>query len=416
MDPSGNNLRTQRLDRRTLAWSCFDMVTSCYFGIVPATLFPLYFTKHVAAGDDVATTWGLVVMVATLASGLAALGTAALTRYVSRLWLMGIFVSLLSVGLVVLSSEYGGTLWIAAGTFVAMQCCYFCATAIYESYLPQIAPPERVHWLSGFGWTLGYVGGISTIVIVLLTTKGQAEGTAAYQNAFAITALATIFFAIPVFALMKGTGFAQTGAMKSNRQWTGAAVILSNWSEHRATFRLVLGVMLVNLPIAALVAFTAPLLATQFGQSLSDLLQLLIILHVISVPSVYFVAVLTERWSGHWPIMIVFFAWGMVLILLAFFEGRWVPWLIAGALGICVGSTSATMRGIFAAIVPRSQSAGFFAIWTLAGRIAAALGPLLFSVAAARFGKTAALEILFGILTAGAAIVLTHIRRQSQSR
>ena len=127
--------------------------------------------------------------------------------------------------------------------------------------------------------------------------------------------------------------------------------------------------------ISVVVTFTAPILATRFGQTLPDLLWLLLLVHVLSVPSTIGWNMLMTNWSRLVPMAMLLSAWGVVLLLMAFGSGRYMPVVTVAVIGCCVGATASALRGFLAEGVPPGSAPAFFALATVAGRVAAALGP-----------------------------------------
>jgi MFS-type transporter involved in bile tolerance (Atg22 family) len=108
---------------------------------------------------------------------------------------------------------------------------------------------------------------------------------------------------------------------------------------------------------------------------------------------------------------VLLLAWGCVLLLLAAGSGAWMPLATVTAIGCCLGGTLSALRGFLAEIVEPSDSAAFFGVATVVGRIATALGPALFSVATLLAGQTAALLMMLLVLLAGGALILRHLAR-----
>ncbi|MBE7524431.1 MAG: MFS transporter [Burkholderiales bacterium] len=96
------------------------------------------------------------------------------------------------------------------------------------------------------------------------------------------------------------------------------------------------------------------------------------------------------------------------ILLLAFGHADWVPVAAIVLLGLVYGSIQAVFRSLYASLVPPGQAAEMFGFNAVAGRLSAALGPLVFGVAAALFGsQTWALCLLLLPLAAGAWLLAT---------
>lgn len=401
---AGRETRTW-LTRQTLSWAMFDVMSSVYFGIVPSVAFPIYF-QHFAVGDvDPNQAWGLLVAVGVAASGLAALLSAALSRHVLRAYVLMIMTFGLVACLAMLATETSHGLWILSVGYVAAQCFYFAATTAYESYLPEITHGGSVGRVSGFGWALGYVGGIVAVIVLLVAVGPLPDSPEKFQRVFAIVAVLTVVFAIPVFTngiwWLKPDAQANDGGFR----WIGLVEIARYWRSYRHVLVLLVAISLIQGVTVFVVAFTAPLLTRSFGQSLDDLLWLLLVLQVLSIPTtLVFSTFIDSRLRGS-SVFIVLSGWAAILLLLAFATAPWVPWAIVGILSCCLGATNAAMRSFLAEAVPGNQAIAFFGLSTFLGRISSALGPLVFVGVSWAAGERAALMAIIAMLALGGAML-----------
>jgi len=399
------------LNRKTLSWAGYDVASSVYFGAAPAVLLPLYFLDLLAGHANPTAAWGLLASVAILASSIAALIAAALSACMPRLTLL----SLATAGLVL---AMAGLAWppvpsfaAAAVAYVAAQSFYFAATSIYESFLPDLVPPQLLQRLSGFGWAIGYLGGAFAILILLWLVAGRSQSAPLIRDCFAVLAIISAAFFVIALSLMRRAGFASLGQGAGGAHLAGVLAVLGRWREHRGLYQLLAGTMLVHLAVSVVVTFTAPILASRFGQTLPDLLWLLLLVHVLSVPSTMAWNMLMTSWSRLVPMAILLGAWGFVLLLMAFGSGPWMPVAAVTVIGFCVGATASALRGFLAESVPPGSAPAFFALATVAGRAAAALGPALFALVSTLRGEQAALMVVLALLAGGAVLVLLHVAR-----
>ena len=399
------------LNRRTLTWAGYDVASSVYFGVAPAVLLPLYFQNLMSGFANPTAAWGALAAGAILASSVAALIAAALSSRMSRLTLLSAATAGLVLAIAGLAWPPLPSLAVAAAAYVAAQSFYFAATSIYESFLPDLLPQQYLQRLSGFGWAIGYIGGAFAIVILLKLVGGQAQTPALMQDCFAVLAIISAAFFLIVLSLMKRADFGSLGHGAGGPHLSGIIAVLGQWRRHRGLYVLLTGTMLVHLAVSVVVTFTAPILATRFGQTLPDLLWLLLLVHVLSVPSTIGWNVLMTKWSRVVPMAILLAAWGFVLLLMAFGSGRWMPVVTVAVIGCCVGATASALRGFLAEGVPPGSAPAFFALATVAGRVAAALGPALFALITTLKGQEAALMVVLALLCAGAALVLLHVVR-----
>jgi UMF1 family MFS transporter len=397
------------LNRQTMAWASYDVANSVYFGIAPTLLLPLYFTGLLDGYDNPTAAWGVLAAIAVLASSAVALAAAILSRHISRFRLLMAFTVGLVAALGGLAVSPGDSLLLPALGFLAAQCCYFAAATIYESYMPDLLPPDLVQRLSGFGWAIGYLGGMLGIIALLGFVSRHPAPEDPLQACIGILALLSALLFSIVLLWMRATGFTRLGENTHAAELSGFFSILSRWRAHRMLIRLLAGTILINMGIAVVVTFTAPILASRYGQTLPDLLLLLLMIHILSVPSTIIWNALLTRWSRLVPMCLLLASWGAVLLLLAFGAGPWTPQIVVLVIGCCLGATASSLRGFVAEIVPQGSAPAYFALATVAGRLAAAAGPALFAVISLRAGASAALISVLALVAAGAVLVVYHL-------
>jgi UMF1 family MFS transporter len=96
------------------------------------------------------------------------------------------------------------------------------------------------------------------------------------------------------------------------------------------------------------------------------------------------------------------------ILLLAFGRAAWSPVLAIVLLGLVFSSIQAVFRSLYAGLVPLDKAAELFGFNSIAGRLSAALGPLLFGAAVAVLGsQTWALCLLLVPLAAGVALLFS---------
>jgi MFS transporter, UMF1 family len=142
------------------AWAGYDVASSIYAGVVPAVLSPLYIRELAGDFENPTAVWGILSVVAVLVSSVAALAAASLAGRMSRFSLLAGLTAGLLAAMAALAWNPMARSAQAALAFVAAQSFYFAAMSIYESFLPDIAPPEARQKLSGFSWAIGYLGGL----------------------------------------------------------------------------------------------------------------------------------------------------------------------------------------------------------------------------------------------------------------
>jgi UMF1 family MFS transporter len=158
--------------RARIAWCLYDWGNSAFPAVILTFVFAAYFTRGVATDPVTGTAqWGWAISLSALAIAVFSplLGAIA-DRGGRRLpWLM-VF-SVLCIG------ATAALWWVAPSpqwvvlALVLVGIANFgfeLATVFYNALLPEIVAPSRIGRLSGWGWGLGYAGGLVCLVVVLV--------------------------------------------------------------------------------------------------------------------------------------------------------------------------------------------------------------------------------------------------------
>ena len=167
--PNSAVARTSRLG--LASWCLYDWANSAFPTIVTTFIFAVYFTKAVAENPvDGAVQWSYSVTVAALIVAFAGPALGAIADCLGRRkpWLLT-FTLLTAAGtsalwLVKPSPQY---VFLGQVLYAAAAAAFGFAMVFYDAMLRSIAPPGYIGRMSGWGWALGYAGGLLSLVLAL---------------------------------------------------------------------------------------------------------------------------------------------------------------------------------------------------------------------------------------------------------
>lgn len=390
------------------AWMLYDIASSTYIAVVPSVLFSLHFTAEIAGGrPNASALWGITSAAALLVAGLVApfAGAWADGRS-SRATLLMLFTLLCCVATAMLPLPASGEILFAAALLVAAQVGYIVAMSLYDAYLERLGPlaggAER---LSARGWAVGFVGGIAAL-LVLLALPRDAHDAPDPGLAFPVVALMFLVLAMPAIAGLRRVHIPRHADAAAAHPWRRVAHTLVHWREHRPAMRFLIAMFLINDAMVTVAVFVAIYFRDHFGVGMPDVLWLTLLYHVIALPATWAFGTLAHRSTARLAVSVSLAIWIATILLLAFGEGRAAAVTIVVLLASVLGSTQALLRGMYARIVPTERAAEFFGFNALAGRISAALGPLVFAgVSAATGSSRLAILSLMLFLVAGGALL-----------
>lgn len=252
----------------------------------------------------------------------------------------------------------------------------------YNALLPQLASPQVIGRISGYGCGLGYIGAILGLVIVLaifiLPTPplfGLSSETAEPVRATMVFAGAwLILFSLPLFLSAPRTVAA------SNKQ-PFLVTLHQSWKLALSLpdmMRFLLARMAYNDGLVTLFAFGGIYAAKVFGFTQQDILIFAIALNVTAGIGAIIGGPLTDKLGPLWIIrtsLAGLFILGLICLLT---PNIYVFWAASLCLGFFIGPCQAAGRVWVAHLAPPEHHASLFGFLALSGKLTSFAGPLLY--------------------------------------
>jgi UMF1 family MFS transporter len=398
------------------AWALYDVASSIWIATVPTLLFAVYFRAVVAADTGRADAlWGITAALSLLIAGFAApwIGARADLAGTRLRWLAAA-TALCCVATAAMALVGPGQVLFGVLVFVLAQVGYTVGMSLYDAYLVRIAQPETAGRISGFGWAVGFVGGIVAVLVSMRWLDGvEVSRDPRYASAFVLVALLFGAAAVPALLGLRRLGNHAPPALPPTERPSATqrvAQSVRGWRSHGNAVRFLAALYLINDAVVTIAFFAGIYFRDQFGLGLAELLRLALLYQVLAIPGTLAFGRFADRVSLHTAIYASLAVWIVAVLLMAFGAAAWVPYAVVVLFAMVFGSTQALMRGAFAVLVPRGRDAEFFGFNALAGRLSAAAGPLLYGVVSAATGSSRAALLSVLLFLLGGALVLATVR------
>jgi len=208
---AGARVRGVLLRKPVVAWALCDWANSAFATTVMAGFFPLYFKQYWNAGVEATeSTFRLGV-----ANGFASIVVALMAPLIGAIADKGgARLKLLALFTVLGAAMTTALFWVAKGDWLAASIFYVAASLgfwggnqFYDSLLTDVAEERDYDVVSGYGYSLGYLGGgLLFLVNVLMVTKpalfGIADASEAVRLSFLSVGVWWVLFTVPVLSIM----------------------------------------------------------------------------------------------------------------------------------------------------------------------------------------------------------------------
>jgi UMF1 family MFS transporter len=296
------------------------------------------------------------------------------------------------------------------------------AEVSYNAVLRQISTPATIGRVSGFGWAMGYVGGIVLLLAVYLlfiAGEGGALGvsTEGGLNVRVVALVAAAWFAlsaIPLFLAVPEAPPAvdrpaRLGVRASYRKLVTDLRGLHRTSPHTVYF---LGASaLFRDGLAAVFTFGAVIAVSVYGLGSGDVLIFGVAANVVSALGALTGGWLDDRIGPKAVIagsLVGLLACGVVLL---FLSGPTAFWVFGLGLCLFVGPAQSSSRTYLARLTPPGQEGQMFGLYATTGRAVSFLAPTLVGFFTYAFGSDRAGTVGILVVLAAGLLALWPVRR-----
>ncbi|WP_374615039.1 MFS transporter [Sphingorhabdus sp.] len=380
------------------SWCLYDWANSAFPTIITTFVFSVYFTQMVAENPvQGSAQWSYSVAGAALivAMGAPALGAIADRMGRRKPWLLSftILTMICTAGLwwIKPSPQFAipALLLYAAGA-----ASFGFAMIFYDAMLRSIAPPGHIGRLSGWGWSLGYVGGLLCLIIALFVFLragpppfglSQAEDEPVRATALLVVLWFAIF-AVPIFVFTpdrRATGTTLHQAVKGGA--SGLVQSLRAIFRHRGMARFLIAHMFYTNGINTLFSFGGIYAAGTFGLSLDQVLYFGILLNVTAALGAAAFSWLDDGVGSKITILLALCGLSVLGLALVLIESQTWFFVLGSLLGLFVGPAQSAGRSMMARLAPQAFETQAFGLYELSGKVTIFAGPLVLGLATSLF-------------------------------
>ncbi|MBF6537752.1 MFS transporter [Nocardia farcinica] len=415
---------------QVVAWGLWDWGSSAFHAVILTFVFSVYLTDTVGddlPGDVSASAW------LGWALGLAGL-VVALTAPMSGQWFdaaakrkraLGVLTAVVVAAMTAMFFVHDDhrDLWLGLALLAVGSAAFELANVPYNAMLRQVSTPATVGRVSGFGWAMGYFGGIFLLLICyfgFIAGDGDTRGLLGIPtddglNIRLIAVLAAVWFAafaLPVmFAVPElprttaDPGAERAGLLGSYRVlWRDLREL---WAVDRRTVWFLLASAVFRDGLAGVFTFGAVLAVRVYGIDDADVLLFGIAANVVAALGAIAAGRFDDRVGPKAVIVGSLAAMLVCGLALLVVSGPVLFWVFGLLLTIFVGPAQASARSFLARLAPPGREGQLFGLYTTTGRAVSFLAPALFGFFVWAFdAERAGIVGLLVVLGAGLLVLL----------
>ncbi|HEX9720933.1 MAG TPA: MFS transporter [Ramlibacter sp.] len=409
--------------REVFGWAMYDFANSGYTTVVITAVFAAYFVGGIAGKAEWATfawTAALSVSYAIVMLTMPSIGAYADLRAAKKR-LLALFTGGCVVSTAALALAGPGSVALAMLLIVVSNTFYSYGESLTAAFLPELARPDSLGKVSGWGWSFGYFGGMMALGLCLgYVIWAQGQGIAA-ERFVPVTMLITAVLygsaALVTFWLLgerarPNPAALRQGGLKASLQQLhrtfGQARRFEDFMWLLSCAALYQGGVAVAVTLAAIYAETV------IGFQQQETMVLIFVLNIAAAAGAFGWGYLQDRIGHKIALGSTLVGWVATCIIAAVTTTKGGFWWAAAIAGLCMGSSQSAGRAMAGMFAPRNQLAEFYGLWTFAIRLASIIGPLSYGAITWATGGNQRLAIMStaGLFIAGLLLLVpVNVRR-----
>ena len=381
------------------AWALYDWANSPFTTLVVTFIYATYFTRAMAPDEILGTAWwsrgvSLSAFVVALVSPV--LGTLADRGGLRRpMMLAATFACIAATAsLTYVAPNTPNAVLLSLTLFILANIGFEFGMVFYNSLLPTVASPAKIGRVSGYGWGLGYVGGLVCLIIAL---AGFVQPEIPWfgvsrENGFNIRAtnlLVAVWFAvfsIPMFLLMRGER-RETTRVDVLGAFGDLWRVLQQIRRYREAAKFLLARLIYNDGLITIFAFGGIYAGGTFGLDFAQILMFGIVINIAAGIGAFAFGFVDDRIGGKSTVLV-----SITALTIATGIAVWAPstawlWTAGIMIGTFAGPVQSASRSLMGRFVPPDRQTEFFGFYALSGKFTAFLGPLILGAVTLTFNS-----------------------------
>lgn len=368
----------------------YDFANSGYTTVVLTTIFNAYFVAVVAGGtgmDAGAATFLWTIAVAA-GNALVLISAPVVGALADHRASKKRFLLITTIGCVLGTALLG---WVGPGNLVPAVLLLILSLVMFGSgeyliaaFLPEIATEDDMGRVSGYGWSLGYFGGLLTLALCLgWITWAQGQGQAASDYVpvtLWITAGIFALAALPTFLMLRERA---EPANDGKHLYLGEGFkrvrsTLRHARTYQDLFRFLITLVVFQAGMSTVIVVAAIYAQEVLDFESDELIFIIMVVNVTAAAGAFAMGHLQDRIGSARSLAVALTIWIVAITLVYFARERADIWLPANLIGLAMGATQTAGRALIGQFTPVKRTGEFFGLWGLAMHLATIVGPLTY--------------------------------------
>lgn len=396
-----NNL--QKGDKKLInAWAFYDWANSVYSLVIATAVFPIYYESVTGANGGIVRFFGTdfhnstllsyslsfsFLIVAFLSPILS--GIADYTGNKKRFMQFFCYLGSLSVMCLYFFRDQS-TLWIGILFTILASIGFWGSIVFYNSYLPEIAPPEDHDRVSARGFMFGYTGSVILLAFNLTMVMkpewyGISDPTLPARLSFLSVGIWWIGFAQVTFYYLPNNVFHKKPEkdfiFKGLKELRHVLIDLKN---HLQLKQFLTAFFLYSIGVQTLILLAGIYGKQELGIETSKLIITILLIQIVAIFGAYLFSRISESIGNIKTLKLTIAIWGLICFAAYLLDARnkYIDlqfYALGGAIGMVLGAIQSLSRSTYSKLLPDTEDhATYFSFFDVTEKIAIVLGTFIF--------------------------------------
>ena len=413
---------------QVMSWSMYDFANTIFSMNVVSLYFPLLIVVSLGYRDIyVAVANSLSMLVVAVSAPFLGQLTDTIGRRKPALFIATAICCAATVA-IGFYARAGVNVYILLALFFVANIAYQIGLVFYNSLLPSVAPKGMIGRIGGIGVAVGYIGSIVGMIFVLPFNEGALFGidipwieAGGREATFIPTAILFVIFSLPIFLFLKEK---RNPAPPIDNISPVKMIIetLRDTKKYPGIRRFLVGKLFFQEGIETAILFMGVYSEKAIGLGDSLKIQFFVVATAFAAVGSWFFGKVVDRHGAWKTLMGVLVGWVISLVVLVLLNGKMVFFGMGAIIGILLGGVWTASRPLLIELSPPENIGRFFGLYSLSGKTAAILGPILWGLSTlllGGLGDTYAYKgaiLVLAVMIAVGAVVLRPLKRDIEDR
>jgi UMF1 family MFS transporter len=291
-----------------------------------------------------------------------------------------------------------GDVVLALAFFVVSNVFFSTGENIVAAFLPEISTPGNIGRISGYGWALGYIGGLGCLLACYPLIRGGfgAENAGSLRLSFVVTAVFFLLGGVPTFLFLRERAPRRTLPRLRSHVAVGfrrVAATLSEVRRFRQLFRFLVVFLIYNCGIIIVVLFGSRYAESEIGMNGLEITVFFMVMQVFASLGALSFGFIQDALGSRAAILLSLLIWLGVCLVGYATTSVGLFYVVGAFAGIAMGAAQSAARALVGAFSPASRSGEFFGFWGLSWKLSGVIGPPIFGYVADSLGMRTAILV-----------------------